>query len=146
YNALQALGVPGTAFLTAGSFTATENPGDGNGVINAGEGAKIVAPLRNLGVVDATGITATLTTTTPGVTLTAPARSTYPDIPAESGSNVNAAPFLFTVASDTPCPEVVDFTLTATYAGGTSPVTIPFQVQTGSKPISIFSTLGSAPP
>jgi hypothetical protein len=148
YNALQALGVTGTAFLTAGplDFVATEHPGDGNGVINAGERAQVVARLRNLGVVAATGVTATLTTTTPGVTLTVPAQSTYPDIPAEIGSNVNTAPFLFTLASNAPCPQVVDFTLTATYADSPSPVTIPFQVQTGSTAISISSTLDSTPP
>jgi subtilisin family serine protease len=70
FAALQALGVPGFANLELGEFTATENPGDGNGQLDPGESGKIDIQLKNSGVLDATGITATLTTSTPGVTIT----------------------------------------------------------------------------
>ncbi len=39
FSATQALGVAGTAFLQATNITALENPGNGNGVLDAGENA-----------------------------------------------------------------------------------------------------------
>jgi hypothetical protein len=59
FAALQALGVPGFANPELGAFTATENPGDGDGQIEPGESAKIDIQLKNTGVQGATGITAT---------------------------------------------------------------------------------------
>ena len=130
--------------LTVGTITAVENPGNGNGVINAGEGARLTVPLTNGLSTPATGISAVLTTSTAGVTVTLPGTSTYPDLaPGASGSN--ATPFLFTLASDAPCPLTVDFTLTVTYAGA-SPVIIPIQVKTGPGSFTITTTLDGTPP
>jgi photosystem II stability/assembly factor-like uncharacterized protein len=145
FEALQTAGATGSAFLAAGVVTATENPGNGNGAINAAEGARLFVTLNNLGLEAATLISATLTTSTPGVTLTQPAQSTYPDVIA-GASGTNTTPFLFTLSSDAPCALTVDFTLTLTYTGGASPSAVQFQVPTGPSPFTITSTLDSVAP
>ena len=52
----------------------------GDGVVAAGDDAFIVEGLRNVGGVAVTGVSATLTTSTPGVIVTQPT-SAYPDSP-----------------------------------------------------------------
>ncbi len=118
WEALNFLGTTGFANPQLGTIAASENPGNGNGVIEAGEGGQVVIQLSNTsGVVDATGITATLTTATPGVTITLPGTSSYPDLAAGSGVANNLSPFTFTVASNAACALTVDFTLTVNYTG-----------------------------
>lgn len=149
FAALQFLGVPGFANIELGAVTASENPGDGNGQIDAGEGARLAIPLKNSGVLDATGVTASLTTSTPGVIITQPATAGYPNLPALGGLGTSAAPFLFTLASDAPCPLTINFTLTVSYTGGSTanPKAFNFTVQTGPQPITISSTMdANAPP
>ena len=73
FAAVNSLGLTPGANPELASITASENPGNGNGVIEPGEGASLVIQLKNpTGVQSATGITAVLTTTTPGVTITKP--------------------------------------------------------------------------
>ncbi len=146
FEALNFLGVAGQTNLELGTVTAMENPGDANGNIEAGEGAKLTVQLKNSGVVDATVINSTLTTSTPGVTITQPNTSAYPDLPALGGMGNNITPFTFTLASNADCPLIIDFTLTVTYTGGTSPKMLTFQVTTGQPPIGITSTLDTTPP
>ena len=56
-----------------GIIIASENPGNGNGVIEAGEGASLVIALNHMGgVKTVTGVTATHTTSTPYVYITQP--------------------------------------------------------------------------
>jgi Subtilase family len=144
--ALQALGVPGFANPDLGAITVTENPGDGDGKIDPGESARLDVQLKNTGLLDATGITATLTTSTPSVTITQGA-SAYPDLPALGGSGTNAAPFLFDVASNAPCPPTINFTLTVSYTGGANanPKVFTFTVQPP-PPVDISSTLDTIAP
>jgi hypothetical protein len=143
YQALQAAGVTGTAFLADSSVTATESPGNGNGAINVGEGAQLSITLMNVGVQNATGVTATLTTSTPGVTVTLPGTSSYPDL-AIGASGVNATPFRFTLASNAACPLVVTFTLTITHTGG-GPSVLTIPVATGPT-MSVTTTLDTTAP
>jgi Subtilase family len=145
FAALQALGVPGFANLELGAFTATENSGDGNGQIDPGESAKIAIQLKNSGVLGATGVTATLTSSTPGVTI-AQGMSAYPDLPAFGGSGTNTAPLLFNVPIDASCQLTINFTLTVSYTGGASPKVFSFTVQTGPPLINISSTLDTVAP
>ncbi|HVO79466.1 MAG TPA: S8 family serine peptidase, partial [Terriglobales bacterium] len=147
FEAVQSLGISGSANPTLGDITATENPGNGDGAIDAGEGARLMIELKNTaGVVDATNITATLTTTTPGITITQPATSSYPDLAAGTGAATNITPFTFTVLSDAPCGLTADFTLNVTYTGGPSPRVLTFSVPTGPLPVSISTTLDITPP
>ena len=131
--------------LGTGTVTAVENPGNGNGAINPGEGARLTVPLFNGSDTPATGISATLTTSTPGVTIMLPATSTYPDLSAGASAN-NTTPFLFTLASNAPCPLTVSFTLTVTYTGGPSPLTFPIQITTGPGPFTFTTALDSVAP
>jgi hypothetical protein len=145
YNVLQAAGIPGTADIEFGNITATEDPGNGDGSISAGEGARLVVELRNLGIDPASGITATLTSPTPGISIQQPNVSPYPDLPAMTGNATNSAPFRFTVASNVPCPLVASFILTVNYTGGPSPKVIGFTVPLGPT-FNINSTLDTTPP
>jgi hypothetical protein len=143
-EAIESLGLSGNANPALGTITAAENPGNGNGVIEAGEGASLVIGLNNLsGIKPANGITATLTTTTPDVYITLPNTSTYFDMPVGSSGGNNLSPFTFTLNSNYPCGQAVDFTLTVNYAGGPTR-TLNFSVSTGL--LAITNTLGTTPP
>jgi uncharacterized repeat protein (TIGR01451 family) len=92
--------------------------------------------------VDATGITAALTTSTPGVTITQPGTSAYPDLAAGSGIATNSIPFTFTVASDAACGLAINFTVTVNYTGGPQRV-LTFSVPTGM--VTLTNNLGTLP-
>ena len=133
YAALSSLGLKSFANPEIAAVTASENPGNGDGVIEPGEGALLVIQLKNqYGVADATGITGVLTTITPGVTITQPAVSSFPDLQAGFGIGSNLTPFMFTVTNSAACALNIEFTLTLTYAGGPAATkALNFSVQTG---------------
>ncbi|HSY65046.1 MAG TPA: S8 family serine peptidase [Terriglobales bacterium] len=144
WEAINSLGVPAYANPELASVTANENPGNANGAIEAGEGAILILPLTNLsGVKAATGVTAILSTTTPKVYITLPGTSAYADMAAGSSGGNNLSPFTFTLESDFPCGQTVDFTLTVNYTGGPQRA-INFTVPTGY--FFIANTLGTTPP
>lgn len=119
YSALQSLGAPvvGKAFLDLSTVSKTETCCNSDGFIDPGESGTLTVTLNNVGLLDATAATATLTTSTAGVTIVN-GSSAYPNIAASSGSAVNTTPFSFSLASGlSPDPEVA-FTLTINYAGG----------------------------
>ena len=110
--------------------------------------------IRNNGTAIATGISATLTTTTPNVSVDVTS-SAYPDIPVGSAAT-NAQPFKIRFNSGFPCGQTVSFSLAVTTATEGS-FTIPFQVTTPlalgtplnfdnntSLPIPDFNTVESA--
>jgi hypothetical protein len=145
--ALNSLGISPGADPEISSVTASENPGNGNGIIEAGEGASLVIQLTNqFGVANATGITATLTTITPGVTITLPGTSSYADIATGATGGSNLSPFTFTLANNAACGLNIDFILTVTFNGGSGSTTrtLNFTVQTGL--ITISNNLGGATP
>jgi Subtilase family len=142
FEAVNSLGATATANPILGAITAAENPGNGNGVIEAGEGGRLTIQLKNVGLVNATGVTATLTTPTPGVTVTLPGASAYPNLVAGSGAAINAAPFTFTVQSDAACALVIHFTLTVNYTGGPQRA-LTFTVPTGT--VTFTNNLGTLP-
>jgi Subtilase family len=141
--AVESLGVSGSANLELAAITATENPGNGNGIIEAGEGALLNVQLQNLtGVKPATGISAALSSSTPGVIIMQPGVSAYADMPVGTGPVNNLSPFAFTLADNAACGTLAQFTLTVTYSGGLTRV-LNFSVQTGM--LTITNTLGSTP-
>jgi hypothetical protein len=144
WEAIDSLGVTGFANPALGVITASENPGNGDGAIEAGEGARLVIALNNVGGVQAaTGVTATLTTSTPNVFITQPAVSAYADMPVGSAGGNNLSPFTFTLDPAFACGQIVDFTLTVNYTGGT-PRALNFTVPVGT--FAITNTLGTQPP
>ena len=141
--AVQSLGIPGNANPALATITANENPGNGNGIIERGEGASLSIQLKNTGGVKAaTGVTATLTASTPGVIVTQPGTSAYADMGIGAVGGTNLSPFTFTLASSYPCGQTADFTLTVNFTGGTR--VLNFSVPTGL--LSITNTLGTTPP
>ena len=143
--AVACTGATGVANVGLGTQTVAENPGNGNGYLEAGETGSLTVQLRNWGGVNATGVSATLTTSTPGVTITGGA-TTYPDIPAASGTALPASPFAFDVSPSFSCPGTISFVLTVTYVGGPSPRTFTIPVRVGPPAISVSATLNASAP
>ncbi len=144
-DALRALGADGTALVEIPSVQAFDNPGNGNGSPEAGEGARLVLPLANYGNAIATGVTASLATSTRGITIEQESTRSYGNIAI--GGSTEAAAFLFTIASEFPCPASASFTLTVNYAGLTNPRVLEFEVPIGVTSYRISKKLdGTAAP
>jgi hypothetical protein len=86
--------------------------GDGDGLADAGETIDITLTLRNVGTDPATGVTATLTTSDPFVTLVQNVQ-TFGDIPV-GGSAPSQGPYCLTLAPGTPDQHVVQLALLIT--------------------------------
>ncbi|MBZ5704476.1 MAG: S8 family serine peptidase [Acidobacteriia bacterium] len=146
FEAVHSVAPSGFANPELGNITATETSGNGDGAIEAGEAANLTIELKNTaGAADATGITATLTTATPGVTITQ-GTSAYPDLPAGTGIATNTTPFAFSIVFNAACGLTIDFTLTINYTGGPSPRVLTFSLPTGPPPINVLTTLDTTAP
>ncbi len=145
-DAFAAVGAAGAeAFLFVSNKTATEASGNGNALLEPGECGSLSIELTNgNATIGATSISATLTTSTPGVTIFSET-SAYPNLPG-SAHGVNATPFTFGMANTVACPLDIDFTLTVTFTGGTSPQVIHFNLPTGTPPWSVTTTLDATTP
>lgn len=103
--------------------------GNSSGTIDINESASLNVTLRNSGTSTATGITATLSTTTPGVTVTT-ANASYPNI-APSMTGTNATPFVIMTSPTFQCGTMIQLSLNvSTTSDGT--FIIPFTVGSGS--------------
>ncbi len=127
FEAMQSLGAVPSANFELVSATATETCCNSNGVIEPSEGAALDVQLMNSGAINATGISATLTTSTPGVLISNGA-SAYPDTASPSGTSTNTTPFRFSLAQSYDCDMPVDFTMTLSYMGGNGPKVVRFSV------------------
>jgi hypothetical protein len=126
YQALQAAGATGGANLQTGTITSIDVGGNGNGLVEPGEQGTLTVQLTNPeGLNAATAISATLSSATPGVSITQGA-SAYPDI-AVNGTGTNTTPFAFAVSSAISCT-VVNLNLTVNYTGGVSPKVFPISL------------------
>jgi len=140
-NSLQKAGAKPAVFLDMGTVTIT--PTSGTAVVPGG-GGKITVQLVNNGGATATAVSTTLSTTTPGVTVTT-GLSSYPNI-AASGSAVNNTQFAFTVSPSAPCGTRIQFTLRVAFTGrGTSPTVFSIPVQTGSVGPSVATSYAGSP-
>lgn len=92
-------------------------PGNSNGAVDPGEDVALPVLLRNDGTVSLTNVSATVSTSTPGVTVTRSA-ATYPDIASHASSSSNTPHFAFNVGTAFPCGGMIDFTVAATSAQG----------------------------
>jgi subtilisin-like proprotein convertase family protein len=110
---------PSLAFASSTSADACSagGAGGGNGAVDPGEDVVLTAALRNDGTVNLTNVSAILSTTTSGVTVTR-AAATFPDIPAHGVASSNAPHFAYTVGTAVPCGTSIDFTIAATAAQG----------------------------
>ena len=131
FGALQFIGAAPAPTLALGAVTTTPVGGDGDNFIEPGEGGMITVPLTNVGGATALGVSATLMTSTPGVTITS-ATSNYPNIGSNGQSANNVTPFAFTLANSAPCGVAIDITLTVNVANSDEgPQAFTFKVQTG---------------
>src|ERR1051326_134774 len=96
--------------------SSTISGGNGDGVINVDECNSLVVGLSNLGCLGASGVSAVLASSTPGVTVEQP-NSPVANIPI--GGNVNTlVPFEFSTAPGFVCETTINFTLTLTTSQG----------------------------
>lgn len=130
FQALQAIGAVPIANLELGTVSFTETGGDGDGFLEPCERANFTVGLNNVGPITATAVSATLTSSTPGVVIN-PAVSAYPDIPGNGGSGNNITPFGVVLPCSLACGSTVDFTLTVTFTGGPSPKVFTFSFRLG---------------
>jgi subtilisin-like proprotein convertase family protein len=145
FQALQASGATGIAVLGLGNQTFTEAGGDGDGFPEPCERLNFTIPLNNNGAATATGISATLSSSTAGVQINS-AVSAYADMPAGGSAN-NATPFTATLPCSLACGSTVDFTVTVTYSGGSSPQAFNFSYFIGAPgtPVTISYTGPAVP-
>ncbi|MBP7148773.1 MAG: proprotein convertase P-domain-containing protein [Acidobacteria bacterium] len=88
-----------------------------DGVVDRGEDVVLPVVLRNSGTVPLTGISATISTTLPGVTVTR-ASATYPDMAAGASASSLAPHFAYTVGPTVPCGTEIPFGLAIVTAEG----------------------------
>jgi hypothetical protein len=141
--AMHQLGVEGDAYIDKGVVTTTEYRGNHNASIEPGETWHIAIQLQNAGLSDATGISATLSSSDPNITVVAPASAVYPDLSAANGSSNGSTPFTIELGEGFECGKIVNLVLTVTYAGGTRDIPVP--IQTG-RPSHVETGLDETPP
>lgn len=102
--------------------------GNGNGIIDINECDSFALVLSNSGLTNATGVQASITSFTPGVTIPVSTAS-FPDIPV-GGIVTNILPFELSIAPDFLCGSHIDFNISIKCAQGQ--FSFPFTVLTGS--------------
>lgn len=118
-----------TSTLVFETVTANETGGNGNGIIESGEGGSVNAALVNIGENLSTGVTVTLSSSTPGVTIVSGV-SDYSDM-QPGGLATNATPLTFALNSSVICGQSINLTLTATRPGSTTATVFDLPVQIG---------------
>ena len=121
----------GGVALDTSAFLVNEDAAvlSGNAIIEPNECNLINIPVTNLGQTTATGVSATLTTSTPGVSLLVGSAS-YPDI-APGATALNQTSFQLSTGSTVACLTSVDLTLTVSFSGGGSPLVYNFTMPVG---------------
>ena len=100
----------GHSKLDLGAVTTDDSLGNNNGFVNRDECVRLTIGLKNDGCIADSGISGTLSTSTPGVTINQ-ALSTYPNLVVDTSGN-NATPYAFTTSPTYDCGTPIDFTLT----------------------------------
>jgi PKD repeat protein len=124
-NLINALVGPPTNLPNLVVSSTVVSGGNGNGVIDADECNLLNLIIQNIGGVTATTVNATLTTTTPGVTITQPV-ATYPDV-LPGFFATNTPPFQVSTSPSFVCGTPVSLSLVLSYTGGaaTNTITMP---------------------
>jgi hypothetical protein len=145
-----ATSTPASASVTVTSGTATQNfcmtgtsnlqsngvtiddassGGNGNGVMNTNECAYVNIGVKNNGCATETSISATLTTTTPGVTVVQ-GSSSYPNMVIDA-SGLNQTPFKIQTSNAFVCGTNIALNLNLTYAGGNKTIAVSIPTCSG---------------
>ncbi|MBI3414041.1 MAG: proprotein convertase P-domain-containing protein, partial [Verrucomicrobia bacterium] len=116
---------------------ATISGGNGNGVVDFNECNDLSVSINNTGTSAATGVSATLTSSTPGVTIIQ-ANSAYPNI-AASSSGANLVAFKVQTTPGFVCGTAIDCVLNVTTVSD-GPFTIAFKLSSGLSAPSTFTS------
>ncbi|MEP7132777.1 MAG: carboxypeptidase-like regulatory domain-containing protein, partial [Acidobacteriota bacterium] len=114
----------GVADIVFASATFSDAEGNNNGRINRNECIVVDVTLTDIGCASATGVSAVLTSATPGVTVVS-GTSAYPDI-ATGASSPNTTHFQIRTDNTLVCGNPLDLTLTVTSSAGTTAFPISF--------------------
>ena len=102
------LAVAGRAFTDSCSGGGA---GSGDGYLDPGEDATLQVTLSNYGEIQATNVSATLSTSVPGITITQ-ASASFPNIAGLGGMALSQAPyFAFNIGTEVTCGTVITFAL-----------------------------------
>ena len=144
-SALQANGAAPAAAIKLVNVSATEVRGNSNGLPDAGEDWQFVVTLGNAGGTTATNVVATLTSSTPGVAITA-ATVNYGSI-ALNGNATSASPYRFSL-TNLPCGQQLDFILRVTTDQNSTPLLLPISMASnpGIGASQTFSFVGPSVP
>ncbi|MFN2622309.1 MAG: hypothetical protein ABR611_05635 [Chthoniobacterales bacterium] len=118
----QDFSMTGGSKLEANGFTIDDSTGNSNGVVNKSECVRVNVGVKNNGCAKESAISATLSTTTPGVTVV-DANATYPDMLID-GSGTNSTPFRISTSNTFVCGTDIVLNLQLTYASGTKTVSV----------------------
>jgi hypothetical protein len=125
-TATQNFSMVGTSNLQENGVVVNDaTSGNSNGVINSNECVNLNVALKNNGCANVTGISAKLTTSTPGVKVTQ-GSSSYPNMVIDA-TGTNSTPFQIQTSNSFPCGTEIDFDLNLTFPNGSKivPVTVP---------------------
>jgi hypothetical protein len=111
----------GAGKLALVSASIDDSSGNGNGTINKNECVKVPVTIRNNGCAKATGIIGVLSTSTPGVTVTAP-QASFPDLAVDANA-ASATPFSIATAPGFVCGTPIVLNLALQSSGGSSTAT-----------------------
>ena len=114
---------------------------DGDAFLEPGETGTVRLPVTNIGDAPSRRVSATVTSPTPGVTVT-PASRAYGTIPAEASGSRD---FAVTVARDRPLGSVVTLASRVTFAGAYSPVSGSGEVVLGEPSSRVVTAAYSGP-
>ena len=101
----------------------------GNALLEPNECNLLNIPITNNGETTAAGVSASLTSLTPGVSITV-ANANYPDL-APGATAVGNNAFLLSTDNTLACLTSVDLSLTVTFTGGPSPIVHNFTMRVG---------------
>lgn len=114
--------ITGSSKLEANGVAVDDAPnGNGNGIANKNECFNINTNVKNSGCAGETAISATLTTTTPGVTIVN-GTSSYPNLAIDQSAN-NTTPFQVETSSDFVCGTNIALSLNLNSASGNKVIT-----------------------
>ncbi len=147
FQAMQSLNPVALPYINIGTITTSEGSyGNGNGSVEPGEIGNLVVQLRNSSLANASGVSATITTTNSGVTITRGTVS-YGTINTTTNASNTSLPFTFAVNSSVACGTAITFQIRVTFTGGVGTVGYTATVIVGQTSLAnISATLGGTPP
>ena len=134
----------GPASLAVMSYSIDDSSGNGNGNINRNECFKLIVDLANDGCSGASGISASVTTSTPGVEILT-GTSSYPNL-ARAADAFGLTPFSLATTAAFVCGTNIALTLTVTSSAGTQVAALTLPTCTATAPLVINSSVPTSNP